>query len=191
MSTQAPPLLPPGVSAGDFAAALDELAATCSVLTSEEELAGFRDPFQYSTWEEYAASAVVMPETVEEVQEIVRIANEHRIPLWTHGQGMNNGYGGPAPRVDGSVDRQPAEHEQGAGDRRGAARTRSSSRACAGSTCTTRSGPGGHKLMVSIPDLGWGSVVGNFLENGATYLPQSRRTWPRTAAWRSCSRTAR
>ena len=30
---------------------------------------------------------------------------------------------------------------------------------------------GGHKLMVSIPDLGWGSVVGNTLENGATYLP--------------------
>ena len=30
---------------------------------------------------------------------------------------------------------------------------------------------GGHRLMVSIPDLGWGSVVGNALENGATYLP--------------------
>jgi 4-cresol dehydrogenase (hydroxylating) len=30
---------------------------------------------------------------------------------------------------------------------------------------------GGHRLMVSIPDLGWGSVVGNFLENGVTYLP--------------------
>ena len=25
--------------------------------------------------------------------------------------------------------------------------------------------------MVSVPDLGWGSVVGNTLENGATYLP--------------------
>ena len=25
--------------------------------------------------------------------------------------------------------------------------------------------------MVSVPDLGWGSVVGNALENGATYLP--------------------
>ncbi len=44
-----------------------------------------------------------MPTTVEEVQEVVRIANEHRVPLWTHGQGRNNGYGGPAPRVKGSV----------------------------------------------------------------------------------------
>ena len=30
---------------------------------------------------------------------------------------------------------------------------------------------GGHKLMLSIPDLGWGSVVGNTLDHGITYLP--------------------
>ena len=30
---------------------------------------------------------------------------------------------------------------------------------------------GGHKLMLSVPDLGWGSVVGNTLDNGITYLP--------------------
>ena len=30
---------------------------------------------------------------------------------------------------------------------------------------------GGHKLMVSIADLGWGSVIGNSLDNGATYMP--------------------
>ena len=34
-------------------------------------------------------------ETVEEIQEIVRIANEHKVPLWTSsGMGTNNGYGG-------------------------------------------------------------------------------------------------
>ena len=49
-----------------------------------------------------------MPTTVEEVQAVVRIANEHRVPLWTHGAGPNNGYGGPAPRVEGLGDRQPA-----------------------------------------------------------------------------------
>ena len=106
MSTQAPALLPPGVSASDFDEALDRLASACgtgAVLTAEEDLADFRDPFQFAGWAEYAASAVVMPETVEQIQEIVRIANRYRIPLWTHGQGKNNGYGGPAPRVDGSV----------------------------------------------------------------------------------------
>ena len=65
------------------------------MLTSEEDLHEFRDLFAFTTWDEYTASAVVMPETVEEIQEVVKIANELRIPLWTHSAGMNNGYGGP------------------------------------------------------------------------------------------------
>ena len=130
-----------------------------------------------------------MPETVEEIQEIVRIANERRIPLWTHAAGMNNGYGGPAPRLKGSVivslrrmnrvleineDSAYAVVEPGVRwfDLYDAVRA------------------GGHRLMVSIPDLGWGSVVGNTLENGATYLPNGA-DMAAGAAWRSCSRTAR
>ena len=72
------------------------------VLTAPEELREFRDPFQFETWDEYTASAVVMPETVEEIQEIVRIAGRHGVPLWTHSQGRNNGYGGPAPARQGA-----------------------------------------------------------------------------------------
>ena len=30
---------------------------------------------------------------------------------------------------------------------------------------------GGHKLWLSIADLGWGSVIGNTLDHGVTYLP--------------------
>ena len=55
-----------------------------AVLTEEDELREFRDPFAFATWDDYTASAVVMPETVEEIQAIVRIANEHKVPLWTH-----------------------------------------------------------------------------------------------------------
>src|SRR5690242_12857261 len=86
--------------------AIDAFAAALGVdkvISDEDGLREFRDPFQYETWTEYSASAVVLPTTVEEVQAVVRIANEHRVPLWTHGVGKNNGYGGPAPRVDGSV----------------------------------------------------------------------------------------
>ena len=43
------------------------------------------------------------PQTVEEIQAIVRIANEHRVPIWVSGVGKNNGYGGSSPRVRGSV----------------------------------------------------------------------------------------
>lgn len=165
--------LPPGVSEADFAHALDGFTAAVGsgrVLTSEQELAEFRDPFAFPTWDDYTASAVVMPETVEEIQAIVRVANELKIPLWTHSAGMNNGYGGPAPRVNGSVivslrkmNKVLEINEESA-------------------YAVVEPGvrwfdlydavqAGGHKLMVSIPDLGWGSVVGNFLENGATYLP--------------------
>jgi 4-cresol dehydrogenase (hydroxylating) len=69
------------------------------VLTSDSDLAAFRDPFQFPGWDDYTASAVLMPETVAEIQEIVRIAGRHGVPLWTHSTGRNNGYGGPAPRV--------------------------------------------------------------------------------------------
>ena len=65
-----------------FVAALGE----DKVLTSEDELREFRDPFQFETWDDYSASAVVMPTTVEEVQAVVRVANERRVPLWTHGR---------------------------------------------------------------------------------------------------------
>jgi 4-cresol dehydrogenase (hydroxylating) len=167
-----PVRLPPGVSEDEFAAAVEQFASEIGadkVLTSESDLLEFRDPFQFEAWSDYSASAIVMPTTVEEVQAVVRVAGERKIPLWTHGCGMNNGYGGPAPRLDGSVivslrnmNKVLEIDEELA-------------------YCVVEPGvrwfdlhdaiqAGGHKLMLSIPDLGWGSVVGNFLENGATYL---------------------
>ncbi len=148
-----------------FAAALGPDA----VLTSDEDITEFRDPFWPAGDDTHSASAIVMPTTTEEVQAVVRIADEHRIPLWTHSTGRNNGYGGPAPRVGGSVivslrnmnrvleiddDLAYAVVEPGVRwfDLYDALQA------------------GGHELMVSIPDLGWGSAVGNSLDNGVTYL---------------------
>jgi 4-cresol dehydrogenase (hydroxylating) len=165
--------LPPGVSEADLSRAVDAFAAALGperVLTSDEDLREFRDPFAFATWDDYTASAVVMPETVEEVQAVVRIANERKIPLWTHGTGRNNGYGGPAPRVKGSVivslrrmNRVLEINEELA-------------------YAVVEPGvrwfdlyeaiqAGGHRLMLSIADLGWGSVVGNTLDHGVTYMP--------------------
>ena len=152
------------------APALDELAKVATLLTSEEELREFRDPFAYATWDEYTASAVVMPETVEQVQEIVRIANRHGVPLWTNGQGRNNGYGGPAPRVKGSV----------IVSLRNMNRVLEIDEECG--YAVVEPGvrwfdlydaiqAGGHRLMLSIADVGWGSVVGNTLDHGVTYMP--------------------
>ena len=165
--------LPPGLSDDDLDRALDAFAAAVgaeAVLTSEEDLRTFRDPFAYPSWDDYTASAVVMPAEVEQVQEIVRIANRFKVPLWPHSTGRNNGYGGPAPRLKGSVivslrnmNRVLEINEESA-------------------YAVVEPGvrwfdlydaiqAGGHKLMLSVPDLGWGSVIGNTLDHGLTYLP--------------------
>jgi 4-cresol dehydrogenase (hydroxylating) flavoprotein subunit len=153
--------------------AIDELTSVLgseAVITDEAQLREWRDPFAYESWDEYTASTVVMPETVEQVQEVVRIANRHRVPLWTHGTGRNNGYGGPAPRVKGSV----------IVSLRRMNRVLEIDEECA--YALVEPGvrwfdlyeaikAGGHRLMLSIADLGWGSVVGNTLDHGITYMP--------------------
>ena len=57
------------VSAEISSDALDGFAAAVGaehVLTDEASLREFRDPFAFETWDDYTASAIVMPETVEE-----------------------------------------------------------------------------------------------------------------------------
>jgi len=149
-----------------FTAQLGEAA----VETDPVALREFRDPFTYRESDQWDASAAVSPTTVEEVQAVVRIANDHGVPLWTISRGRNNTYGGPAPRVKGSVivnlrnmnrvlevneDLAYAVVEPGVQwfdlyDALEAA---------------------GGRLWTSIPDLGWGSVIGNCTEYGRGYTP--------------------
>jgi 4-cresol dehydrogenase (hydroxylating) len=140
------------------------------IISDTEALRDYRDPYGVPGDEQYSPSIAVLPRTVEQIQGILRIANDTGIPVWTHSQGRNNGYGGPSPRVGGSITislRQMnrvleineelayAVVEPGVRwfDLHEALRAR------------------GSALMVSVPDLGWGSVVGNSLDNGVTYLP--------------------
>ena len=96
-----------GISEGALERAIEEFTAVLGsdhVFTGEDaRVEDFRDPFQPRSWGGYRASAVVQPETTEEVQSIVKIANQHGIPLWTHSTGKNNGYGGAGPGFDGAV----------------------------------------------------------------------------------------
>jgi 4-cresol dehydrogenase (hydroxylating) len=147
-----------------FAAALGDDA----VITDLQTLREFRDPFAYKQSDEWDASAMVMPSSTEEVQAVVRIANEHRVPLWTFSQGRNNTYGGAAPRVRGSI----------------LVNLRSMNRVLEVNEELAYAvvEPGvrwfdlfdaleeaGGRLWTSIPDLGWGSVIGNSTEYGRGY----------------------
>ncbi len=166
-------IVPPAVSEHDLSAAFDEFVGVLGaerVVTDEDDLREWRDPFQHASWDEYVASAVVMPETVEEVQEVVRIAGRHHVPLWPLGQGRNNGYGGPAPRVRGSVIVSlrrmnrvlEINEELGYAEIEPGVRWFDLYEAIKA---------GGHRLMLSIADVGWGSVIGNTLDHGITYMP--------------------
>jgi 4-cresol dehydrogenase (hydroxylating) len=155
------------------AAAIAELVETLgaeAVLTSSEDLAGYRDPYDYRGSDTYTASAVVTPRSVEDVQAVLAVANRLGVPLWTVGQGRNNAYGGSAPRVKGSIivslremnrilevneDLAYALVEPGVSFFDLYENLRA----------------GGHRLWPSIPDLGWGSIVGNTLEYGRGYTP--------------------
>ncbi len=101
-------ILPPGVSARQFAKALSDFAAIVGqqwVFSSEEDLQPYRDHFSLlkDQPDELMASAAVCPASVEEVQAIVRVANRYKTPLFAISTGKNFAYGGPAPNVRGSV----------------------------------------------------------------------------------------
>jgi 4-cresol dehydrogenase (hydroxylating) len=166
-------VLPVGVSADRLTQAVEAFAAALdpgAVLTDERELREFRDPYAYKGSDEFDASAVVVPTTVEQVQAVVRIANELRVPLWTFGQGRNYTYGGPAPRVRGSVlvNLRQMNRVLEVNDELAYALVEPGVRFF---DLYDHLQAGGHRLWPSIPDLGWGSVVGNTLEYGRGYTP--------------------
>jgi FAD/FMN-containing dehydrogenase len=77
-------VLPPEISERSLERAVQafcEVVGSDHVLTDPDQIREFRDPFWHPAWDEHEASAVVQPASVEEVQAMVRLANEHRAHL--------------------------------------------------------------------------------------------------------------
>ena len=167
--------LPPGVSRRDFSAALRALTGALGaewVFADAEDVALYRDAYSpfWDETDERVASAAVAPNTVAQVQEIVRIANRYRIPLYAISTGKNLAYGGSAPILSGSVvldlkrmNRVLEVNEQNA-------------------YAIVEPGVSyfdlyrhiqdrGLKLMLDVPTPGWGSLLGNALEHGVGLTP--------------------
>ncbi|HEY1776630.1 MAG TPA: FAD-binding oxidoreductase [Solirubrobacteraceae bacterium] len=166
-------VLPPGCSASELESALEAFRGVVGsehVLSAPAELGEFRDPFWHAEWDQYEASAVLQPESVEQIQAILAIANERRVPLWVTSQGRNNGYGGSSPRVRGSVvvNLRRMNRVLEINEELGYAVVEPGVSWFDLYQAIT---DGGHKLMLSCADLGWGSVIGNTLDHGCTYLP--------------------
>lgn len=88
--------IPDGVTPEDFATALTRFEAVVgrdNVLTGDDRLTPYYKTMMPVADEDYAMSAVVQPTTTEQVQGIVRICNEFKVPVWPTSTGRNFGYG--------------------------------------------------------------------------------------------------
>lgn len=167
--------LPPGVSAKDFQTVLRQFEGVVGkewVFSSDEDVELYRDsysPFWHEP-EDPVPSAAVAPDGVEQIQQIVRIANKYKVPLWTVSTGKNLAYGGSAPRLSGSVvlDLKRMNRILEVNDRNHYALVE----------------PGvsyfdlyryiherGLNVFIDAPDPGWGSPVGNTLDRGGGHTP--------------------
>ena len=139
-----------------------------SVFDIEATADQFRDPYRGPSAQHHLPSFVVQPSSVEEVQVILRVANETDTHVWTSGQGRNYGYGGAAPVLNSGI----------------VLNLRRMNRIIDidARNCVARIEPGVSfeqlyaaikerdlPLITSVPDLGWGSVIGNALDHGCGY----------------------
>ncbi|MBT3709764.1 MAG: FAD-binding oxidoreductase [Gammaproteobacteria bacterium] len=166
-------VLPPGVSQQQFDTAilrLKEVVGEDWVFTTDADIHAYRDHFSYIKDQpnELIPSAAVGPDSVEQVQDIVRIANQFKIPLYSISTGKNFAYGGPSPNVRGSltVDLKRMDKVLEVDERRNFAVVE----------------PGvsyidlynyiqerGLNVWIDTPDPGWGSPIGNSLDHGIGY----------------------
>jgi 4-cresol dehydrogenase (hydroxylating) len=165
--------VPPGVTERDFQRAVDRFKGVVGadwVFTSDADVALYRDAYSplWSEEGEKVASAAVAPDSAEQVVEIMRIANELKIPMYPISTGRNLGYGGAAPALSGSVVldlkrmNRILEVDEGSAyalvepgvsyfDLYRHIRERKL------------------KVWIDCPDPGWGSVIGNALDHGVGY----------------------
>jgi 4-cresol dehydrogenase (hydroxylating) flavoprotein subunit len=165
--------LPPRISPVQYDAALSAYAKVVGkdwVMASDQDRDAYSDIYAPGSEEEWPAAAAVAPSSAEEVQAIVRLANEHKTPLWPIARGKNLGYGAGAPRMPGSIvlDLGRMNKILELDDKLG--------------YCVLEPGVGFFDLYehidrekanvwMSVPGNAWGSVIGNALDHGIGYTP--------------------
>jgi FAD/FMN-containing dehydrogenase len=138
------------------------------LFSGPDDIATYTDaysPFALEPDLQLLPAAAIAPITVEQVQQIVRIANRYKIPLYPISTGRNLGYGGAGPTMRGTVmlDLKRMNRILEVNEKEAYALVE----------------PGvsffdlyhhlrDHKipLLVSTPEPGWGSPIGNALDHG-------------------------
>lgn len=164
-------VLPQGFSSEAFAEVLKKLGRIVGsqfVFSSQTDLAPYHDPYSLDNTK-FIPSAAVAPANNEEIRNILKLANENNINLWVISAGKNYSYGGAAPCKSGSIvlDLKRMNKIE-VNEKMGYAvvepgvsyfdlyehlqKTNSS-------------------LWLDCAAPGWGSVMGNALDNGVGYTP--------------------
>jgi 4-cresol dehydrogenase (hydroxylating) len=164
-------VLPPGMTAAAFdrgLAALRGVVGAEWVLATDEDRETYLDPYATGDRRAHAPAGAVAPANLEQVQAVMRVANQHRLPLWPISRGKNFGYGGAAPRLPGSLVldlgrlNRILEVNESLG------------------YCVIEPGVtfydlhehlqrAGIALEFGFPNFGWGSAVGNALDRGFSF----------------------
>lgn len=99
-------VLPRGVTQANFDAAIKKFQALLgndNVLLQAAQLAPYMKIMMPVDAKDFAPSAVITATTVEQIQGIVAICNEFKIPVWTISTGKNLGYGSAVPHHRGQI----------------------------------------------------------------------------------------
>lgn len=166
-------LLPAKLSPAAFTRALAAFRSVVGaqwVLDGEEDRQSYIDPYAMGDGLDHDCSAIVAPSGVEEVRALVRLANEHKVPLWPVSRGKNLGYGAASPAEKGNVILDLSRMNRIIDvDEKFA-------------HCLIEPGVGFFdlfrhleekkiRLWMSTPGNSWGSVIGNALDRGIGYTP--------------------
>ena len=161
--------LPPGFTAAKLDEARRAFEAALGpdkVFFTELDRETYEDKFAVDETAHLPAGAIA-PESVEEVQAAVKIANQYLLPLWPISRGKNLGYGGSAPLLSGSIVLDMSRMKRIEFDEQVG-------------TVVVEPGVGFYDLFdyieannlpfwLSTPGNSWGSVMGNALDRGMGY----------------------
>ncbi|GJC84667.1 vanillyl-alcohol oxidase [Colletotrichum liriopes] len=183
--TEAPRFLPPNVTQSGFARFAKKVVSTIgavnfTVITPSYNLEDYEDDDfgrncrthdYYRSFDdevELVGSSICHPRHVQDIQAVLALCNEHKIPLWPISTGRNLAYGGSAPRVPGSLVMVLSTHMNRI--------LHVDTTAC---VCIVEPGVTfmqmseylrDHSLLdkirVDSSGLGWGSMIGNALDRG-------------------------
>ena len=87
-------VIPKGMTEAQLILALDELELVVGkdgVSRDAPDLYHYHDPWHLGDERKHLPGGAVRPASVEEVQAVLKLANTHKLPLWTISRGKNYG----------------------------------------------------------------------------------------------------